>query len=141
MKLAIINGPNLNLLGQREPEIYGNESFESYLNKLIARFSAHDIDYYQSNSEGEIIDFIQKVGFDVDGIVINPAGYSHTSVAIADALAAVPAAAVEVHISNIYTREEFRQKSITGKSAKVVISGAGLQGYSLAIEFLTNREG
>ncbi|PLX24344.1 MAG: 3-dehydroquinate dehydratase [Salinivirgaceae bacterium] len=141
MKLAIINGPNLNLLGQREPEIYGNESFESYLNKLIARFSAHDIDYFQSNSEGELIDIIQKVGFEVDGIVINPAGYSHMSVSIADAMAAVPAPVVEVHISNIYARESFRQKSITGKNAKAVITGAGLQGYSLAIEFLTNQEG
>jgi 3-dehydroquinate dehydratase-2 len=140
MKLVIINGPNLNLLGQREPEIYGDESFESYLNKLIARFSAHDIDYFQSNSEGELIDFIQKVGFEVDGIVINPAGYSHTSVAIADALSAVPAPIVEVHISNIYARESFRHNSITGRSAKTVITGAGLQGYSLAIQLLTNPE-
>lgn len=140
MKLAIINGPNLNLLGKREPEVYGNESFESYLNKLIARFSAHDIDYFQSNYEGELIDFIQKVGFEVDGIVINPAGYTHTSVAIADALAAVPAPVVEVHISNIYARESFRHTSITGKSAKTVITGAGLQGYSLAIQLLTNPE-
>jgi len=139
MKIAIINGPNLNLLGKRETDIYGNESFENYFQKLKASFPNVEMEYFQSNIEGELIDAIQKAGFSADGIILNPGGYTHTSVAIGDAVAAVPARVVEVHISNIFSREEFRQLShVSGKSAGV-ISGLGLKGYELAMEFLTQK--
>jgi len=133
MKIAFINGPNLNLLGKREPGIYGNESFESFLEILKAKYPAVEFSYFQSNIEGELIDEIQKRGFDSAGIILNPGGYTHTSVAIADAVAAVPAKVVEVHISNIYSREEYRRVSLLSPSCLGVISGLGLQGYELAL--------
>ncbi|HKK60010.1 MAG TPA: type II 3-dehydroquinate dehydratase [Salinivirga sp.] len=137
MKFAIVNGPNLNLLGKREPGVYGNQSFESYLNTLRKAYPGHKLIYFQSNVEGELINYLHEVGFDVDGIVFNPGGYSHTSVSIADAIAAIDAPVVEVHISNIYARENYRHQSLTGAKSKVVISGAGLQGYRLALQYLT----
>lgn len=136
MKIAIINGPNLNLLGTREVDIYGNENFESFFAKLQQQFPDVELSYFQSNIEGELISEIQRVGFTVDGIVLNPAGYSHTSVAIGDAIAAVKAPLVEVHISNIFAREDFRKHSYVSAKAKGVISGLGLKGYTLAIEWL-----
>lgn len=137
MHISIINGPNLNLLGKREPEIYGNSSFESYFNKLKQNFPDINIKYFQSNIEGELIDFLHKEGFNHDGIIINPGGYAHTSVALADAISAIPAPVAEVHISNVHAREVFRHKLITGAKANIVISGAGLTGYKLAIQYLT----
>lgn len=133
MHLHIVNGPNLNLLGKREVDIYGKESFEDYLKLLQAKFSNLKLTYFQSNIEGELIDSIQENGFICDGIIINPAGYSHTSVAIADAIAAVPCKTVEVHISNIHAREEFRKHSFVSSKAKGVICGLGLFGYEAAI--------
>ena len=135
MKIAIINGPNLNLLGKRETDIYGSESFESYLVKLQQKFPSVDFDYFQSNVEGELINEIQRVGFSYDGIVLNPAGYSHTSVAIGDAVAAVKTTVVEVHISNIFGREEFRKISLVSGKSIGVISGLGLTGYELAVNY------
>ncbi|MFN8252758.1 MAG: type II 3-dehydroquinate dehydratase [Ferruginibacter sp.] len=138
MKIAIINGPNLNLLGTREVDIYGNENFESYFKKLQEQFPGIELSYFQSNIEGELINEIQRVGFTHDGIVLNPAGYSHTSVSIGDAIAAVKAPLVEVHISNIFSREEFRKHSYVSAKAKGVISGLGLKGYALAVEWLVS---
>ena len=139
MEIAIINGPNLNLLGKREPTIYGTQTFEEYLKIIKAKFPAITFQYFQSNIEGELIDEIQKVGFSVDGIIINPGGYTHTSVALGDAIAAVKAQVVEVHISNIFGREDFRKLShVSGKSVGV-ISGLGLKGYSLAVEYLIDK--
>jgi 3-dehydroquinate dehydratase-2 len=136
MKIAIINGPNLNLLGKRETDIYGNESFDTFLQKLRQRFTEIELIYFQSNVEGELVNAIQEFGFSTDGIVLNPAGYTHTSVAIGDAVAAIPARLIEVHISNIFGREEFRKLShVSGKSVGI-ISGLGLKGYELAIEWL-----
>lgn len=137
MKIAIINGPNLNLLGTREVDIYGNENFDSFFKKLQQQFPGVELSYFQSNIEGELISEIQRVGFSVDGIVLNPAGYSHTSVAIGDAIAAIKAPLVEVHISNIFSREDFRKHSYVSAKAKGVISGLGLKGYSLAVQWLT----
>jgi 3-dehydroquinate dehydratase-2 len=134
MKIQIINGPNLNLLGLREPSIYGNEGFDEYISKLRAMFSIIQIDYYQSNVEGELINKLHEVGFSYDGIVLNGAGFTHTSVALADAIAAINTPVVEVHISNIYAREEYRHVSLTGKNCKGVLTGFGLEGYRLAIE-------
>ncbi|MBS1577626.1 MAG: type II 3-dehydroquinate dehydratase [Bacteroidetes bacterium] len=140
MKISIINGPNLNLLGKRETGIYGNTSFESFLEQLKQKFSAIDFSYYQSNIEGELINEIQRVGYDVDGIVLNPAGFTHTSVAIGDAIAAIKAPVVEVHISNVHAREDFRKLShISGKSAGSIF-GLGLKGYELAIEYLLSAK-
>ncbi len=139
MEIAIINGPNLNLLGKRETDIYGDQDFESYFKKLENDFGGHRLIYFQSNSEGSLIDHIHEIGFSVDGMIINPGGYSHTSVAIADALAAVTAPSVEVHISNIFSRETFRSHSYISPVAKGVISGLGLEGYRLAIEYLLNN--
>lgn len=139
MKLLILNGPNLNLLGKREPEIYGQLNFEDYLAELKSIYSVIDIAYYQSNVEGEIINQLHQVGFtEVDGIILNAGGYTHTSVAIADAIAAIKTPVVEVHISNIYAREEYRHNSLTGKNCIGVITGFGLFGYNLAIESLIN---
>jgi len=138
MNIQIINGPNLNLLGVREKSIYGDTGFESYLNQLRARFANITINYYQSNVEGEIINKLHEVGFAVDGIVINAGAYTHTSVAIADAIAAITAPVIEVHISNVYKREEFRHKSLLAASCKGVIAGFGLDSYRLAIENLIN---
>jgi len=136
MKIQIINGPNLNLIGKREPDIYGNISFEKYLGLLKDLFKDIKIEYYQSNIEGEIISKIHETGFDFDGIVINAGGYTHTSVAIADAIAAVKAPVVEVHISNIFAREDFRKNSLIASKCKGSISGFGLDSYRLAIESL-----
>ena len=140
MKIAIINGPNLNLLGKREVDIYGGESFESYLKTLQDKYANIEISYFQSNVEGELINEIQRVGFSVDGIIFNPGGYTHTSVAIGDAIAAITTSLIEVHISNIFGREEFRKLSHVSAKAKGVISGLGLKGYELALEyFLQNN--
>lgn len=139
MKIAIINGPNLNLLGTRETTIYGNKSFDQYFEELVALFPQVQFTYFQSNIEGELIDEIQKVGFTVDGIVLNPGGYTHTSVAIGDTIAAIKAPLVEVHISNVHAREEFRKLShVSGKAAGSII-GLGLKGYELAIRWLIDR--
>ncbi|MEJ0102155.1 MAG: type II 3-dehydroquinate dehydratase [Bacteroidota bacterium] len=136
MKVAIINGPNLNLLGKRETDIYGNKSFEQFFDELKKKFPQVEFTYYQSNIEGELIDEIQKVGFSYDGIVLNPGGYTHTSVAIGDAIAAIKTPVVEVHISNVHAREDFRKLShVSGKSAGSIF-GLGLKGYELAIEYL-----
>ena len=136
MKIAIINGPNLNLLGKSEPGVYGNKSFEEYFETLKIMFPDVSFTYFQSNIEGEIVDAIQKAGFDHDGIVINPAAYTHTSVAIGDAIAAIKAPVVEVHISNVHAREEFRKLSHVSAKAKGSIIGLGLKGYELAIRSL-----
>lgn len=136
--ILIINGPNLNLLGRREPEIYGSVSFEDYLEKLSGLYTGEEIEYFQSNSEGELINAVQRGSIDsrCTGIIINPGGYSHYSVAIADAVAAAGKPVVEVHISNIHARESYRQRSITATKASGVIAGFGLEGYALAIEAL-----
>ncbi len=141
MRLIIINGPNLNLLGKRETDIYGNQSFDSYFLSLVNKNLEIDLSYFQSNAEGAIIDKIHEIGFEFDGIIINGAGYSHTSVAIGDALAAVPARSIEVHISNVYAREEFRHHSYLTKNCVGMITGLGLTGYQLAINyFIENPE-
>jgi len=138
MKIQIINGPNLNLLGIREPSIYGNTSIEEYVKELIKVFPAIEIDYFQSNVEGELINKLHEIGFIYDGIVLNAGGYTHTSVALADAIAAIKTPVVEVHISNIYAREEYRHVSLTGKNCKGVLTGFGMKGYRLAIDSLIN---
>jgi 3-dehydroquinate dehydratase-2 len=134
MKLIIINGPNLNLLGVREPTVYGNQSFVDYLETLRKKFPSMQVDYFQSNVEGEIINKLQDVGFTLDGIILNAGGYTHTSVAIADAITAIKTPVIEVHISNIYAREEFRHKSLIAAKCKGSISGFGLDSYRLAVE-------
>ncbi|SKA06538.1 type II 3-dehydroquinate dehydratase [Sediminibacterium ginsengisoli] len=140
MKIAIINGPNLNLLGTRETHIYGNSSFDQYLERLRTLFPEITFHYFQSNIEGELIDELQRTGYDFDGIVLNPAGYTHTSVAIGDAIAAIKAPVIEVHISNVHAREEFRRLShVSGKAAGSII-GLGLKGYELAIRALTDQK-
>lgn len=139
MKIAIINGPNLNLLGKREPEVYGNSSFDFYMDELKKEFPSVNFFYFQSNIEGELIDKIQEYGFSADGIILNPGGYTHTSVAIGDAIAAVKAPVVEVHISNIFAREAFRQISHVSAKAAGTISGLGLQGYKLAVIYLLKK--
>lgn len=136
MNIQIINGPNLNLLGKREPEVYGHSSFDTYLTELRQRYPGHQIDYFQSNSEGALIDKLHEVGFSADGIVLNAGAYTHTSVALHDALRAVPAPAIEVHISNVHAREEFRHHSLISAACKGVICGFGLDSYRLAIEAL-----
>src|SRR5882757_5822932 len=135
MKIAIINGPNLNLLGTREPEVYGSKTFEQYFGELRQLFPAVEFSYFQSNIEGELIDQLQKVGFSYDGIIINPGGYTHTSVAIGDAIAAITTPVVEVHISNVHAREEFRKLSHVSAKAKGTIMGLGLKGYELAVRY------
>lgn len=138
-RIHIINGPNLNLLGKREPEIYGAEGFETYLLQLIQEFPDVKIDYFQSNVEGELINAIQSAGVNADGVILNPAGYTHTSVAIGDAIAAIKIPVVEVHLSNVHTREEFRKISHVSAKAKGTISGLGLHGYALALQYLINH--
>ncbi len=139
MQIAILNGPNLNLLGKREPEVYGKQSFEEYFEELKAAFPAVSFHYFQSNVEGELINEIQRLGFSYDGIVINPGGYTHTSVALGDAIAAITTPVIEVHISNIFGREDFRKLShVSGKSIGV-ISGLGLKGYQLAVEYFFDK--
>lgn len=136
MRIALINGPNLNLLGKREPEKYGVVSFESYLDDLISRYPEISFEYFQSNIEGEIINEIHNKGFITDGIILNAGGYTHTSVAIADAIASVKAPVIEVHITNVAAREEFRKTSLIGRSCMGTISGFGLDSYRLAVEAL-----
>ncbi|MES2274684.1 MAG: type II 3-dehydroquinate dehydratase [Bacteroidota bacterium] len=136
MKIQIINGPNLNLLGVREKSIYGDSDFNTYLNELQKRYPGHEISYYQSNVEGELINKLHEVGFSYDGIVMNAGAYTHTSIAIADAIAGINTPVVEVHISNVYKREEFRHVSMLAKNCKGVIAGFGLDSYRLAIESL-----
>lgn len=138
MTIQIINGPNLNLLGKREPEIYGSETFEDYFENLKKRFPQVSLHYYQNNVEGELINKIHEVGFSFDAILLNAGGYTHTSVAISDAIAGVTTPTLEVHISNIYKREEFRHKSIISKSCVGMISGLGLKGYELGILYFLN---
>jgi 3-dehydroquinate dehydratase-2 len=139
MKIQIINGPNLNLLGKREPGVYGNVSFEDYLNTLRNQYPDIQIDYYQSNIEGYMIDKIHEVGFDYDGIILNAGAYTHTSIALQDAIRAIKTPVIEVHISNVHQREEFRHKSMISCVCIGVICGFGMNSYKLAIEALLNK--
>jgi 3-dehydroquinate dehydratase-2 len=139
MKIQIINGPNLNLLGKREPDVYGNMDFESFFGKLKASFKGAELYYYQSNVEGEIINKLHEVGFSYDGIVLNAGAYTHTSVAIHDAIGAIKTPVVEVHISNVYAREEFRHKSLITSKCIGLITGFGLEGYAMALAYLSNK--
>lgn len=139
MNIAIINGPNLNLLGKREPGVYGNSSFEAYFDVLKEKFPQIDFSYFQSNIEGELIDKIQEYGFSCNGIVLNPGGFTHTSVAIGDAIAAITAPVIEVHISNVYARENFRHISHVSAKSAGTISGLGLKGYELAVKWLSEK--
>ena len=134
MNIAIINGPNLNLLGKREQDIYGNMGFDEYLTQLKAKYPLIELNYYQSNVEGELINKIHEVGFKYDGIILNAGGFTHTSVALADSVAAIKTPVIEVHISNIFAREDYRHVSYVGKHCKGSISGFGLKGYEMAIE-------
>jgi len=139
MKLSIINGPNLNLLGKREPNIYGNQSFDVYLEFLKKKYSKINFNYFQSNIEGEIIDQIQKVGFSYDGVILNAAAFTHTSIGIADAIKAVNTSVIEIHISNTFSREDYRHKSYISPVSKGLIVGFGFDSYRLAVEsFITN---
>jgi len=139
MRIQIINGPNLNLLGKREPSIYGDASFEQFFESMKQRFPAAELHYYQSNVEGELVNKIQEVGFSFDGIIINAGAYTHTSVAIHDALGAIKTPAVEVHISNVYAREEFRHKSLITSKCAGMLTGFGMEGYALALQYFLNR--
>lgn len=134
MVIQVINGPNLNLLGKREPSIYGNQSFEMYLELLSKRYPNIELNYFQSNSEGEIIDCLHRCGFTATGIILNAGAYTHTSIAIADAIAAINTDVIEVHISNVYSREEFRHKSVLARNCKGIIAGFGMNSYRLALE-------
>ena len=136
MKIQIINGPNINLLGKREPSIYGSVTFEAYLTGLRQRYADIEIDYFQSNIEGELIDCIQQAGFEADGIILNAGAYTHTSIALQDAIRAVPAPVIEVHISNVHSRESYRHVSMIASACKGVICGFGLNSYRLALEAL-----
>ena len=136
-RIEIINGPNLNLTGRRELEVYGSTTMEEYLDTLRRHFPEVEISFYQSNVEGELIDEIQRAGFAADGLIVNLGGYSHTSVALRDALLAVPAAKIEVHMSNIFAREEYRHHSLVTSACRGMVCGLGLQGYSLALRALT----
>lgn len=138
MKIQIINGPNLNLLGKREPETYGKQSFEEYFSQLKARFPDIELHYYQSNVEGELINKLHEVGFSFDGIILNAGAYTHTSVAIHDAIAAIKTRVVEVHISNVYAREEFRHKSLITSKCVGLITGFGMEGYAMGIQYIRN---
>lgn len=138
MRIIIINGPNLNLLGTREPGVYGSQGFDSFFETLENRFPEHQLEYFQSNMEGELINMLHETGFSYDGIVMNPGGYTHTSVAIADAIAAIKTPVVEVHISNIYAREEIRHTSLSGKNCAGILTGFGLEGYTLALHYITD---
>lgn len=140
MKIQIINGPNLNLLGKREPSIYGTVTFEDYLERLRKDYPAIQLDYYQSNIEGEIINKIHEIGFDADGIILNAGAYTHTSIAIRDAIKGITSPTIEVHISNIHSREVFRHQSMISAVCKGVICGFGLQSYRLAVEALSDAK-
>ncbi len=139
MTIQIINGPNLNLLGTREPDVYGNKNFETYLEELRKKYSAITINYFQSNVEGEIINELHRCGFSADGIILNAGGYTHTSVAIADAVAAIKSPVIEVHISNVFAREEYRHQSLLSKHCKGIITGLGLMVYELAVEYFVKK--
>ena len=139
MKLIIINGPNLNLLGVREKKIYGNKSFESLFDELQKKYNDISLEQYQSNHEGEIIEKIQEVGFSFDGIIINAGGFTHTSIAFRDAISSVTTPCLEVHISNILSREEFRQNSYLSEVSVGIISGLGMKGYELAIQYFKSK--
>ena len=139
MKFIIINGPNLNLLGKREIDIYGNQTFEDYFQKLKNKYLNLELEYYQNNTEGLLVDKLHEVGFSYDGIIINGGAYTHTSIAIADALAAIKAPCIEVHISNIHSRETFRHHSYFTKNCVGIISGLGLKGYELALQYFINH--
>lgn len=134
MEIHIINGPNLNLLGKREPEIYGHKSFDAYFQRLQEKFSSHELYYFQSNHEGEIIDYLHQFGFNAHGFIVNAGAYTHTSLAIADAIRAIPAKVIEVHISNVFSRENYRHHSYMAEACIGVISGFGLHSYTLALE-------
>ncbi len=140
MKILILNGPNLNLLGTREPGIYGSSSFDSYLPKLQARYKEVELEYFQSNIEGEMINKMQEVGFTFDGIVLNAGAYTHTSIALHDCIRSLRCPVIEVHISNVHQREEFRHHSMISSACKGVICGFGLDSYRLAVEALLNNE-
>lgn len=139
MKIQIINGPNLNLLGVREEDIYGSRDFENYLEALKQRFPETELHYYQSNIEGELINKLHEVGFSFHGIILNAGAYTHTSIALHDAIGAIKTPVTEVHISNIYAREEFRHKSLITSKCKGLISGFGLEGYAMALSYLINK--
>ena len=139
MKIQIINGPNLNLLGKREISIYGSQSFEEFLTDIKAKFPQATIDYYQSNVEGEIVNKLHEIGFSYDGIILNAGAYTHTSVAIHDAIAGIKTPVIEVHISNVYAREEFRHKSLITSKCVGLLTGFGLEGYALAISYFINK--
>lgn len=139
MKIQIINGPNLNLLGVREPGIYGSDSFENYLKKLRAMYANVELDYYQSNIEGELINKMQEVGFSYDGIVLNAGAYTHTSVALQDCIRSLRCPVIEVHISNVHKREEFRHHSFISCACEGVICGFGMDSYRLAVDYLVNK--
>jgi 3-dehydroquinate dehydratase-2 len=136
MKIAIINGPNLNLVGKREPEMYGHRSMDDFMEALKNKYADQEIDYFQSNVEGELINELQRVGFSADSILLNAGAYTHTSIAIADAVKAIASPVIEIHLSNIFAREEFRKQSFLSPVCKAIISGFGLKGYELAIESL-----
>ncbi len=138
-KIIIINGPNLNLLGKREPTVYGSETFENFLSQIKSKYSHLDISYYQSNIEGELITKIHEAGFSYDGIILNAAGYTHTSIALADAVRAIKTPVVEVHISNTFSREEFRHHSYISPVSKGVIVGFGLKSYELALKYFEDQ--
>jgi 3-dehydroquinate dehydratase-2 len=140
MRIQIINGPNLNLLGKRETSIYGNQSFDDFLTVLRKRFADLELHYYQSNVEGELVNKIQEVGFSFDGIIINAGAYTHTSVAIHDALGGIKTPAVEVHISNVYAREEFRHKSLITSKCVGMLTGFGMEGYALALQYFLTKK-
>lgn len=140
MKIIIINGPNLNLLGRREPEVYGNQTFEDYFRLIKKKFSSITLNYFQSNLEGELINKIQEVGYTYDGIILNAGAYTHTSIAIGDCIKAVTTSVIEVHISNTFSREDFRHQSYISPVAKGVILGFGLQSYELAITFFLSQK-
>lgn len=140
MKIIIINGPNLNLLGTREKGIYGNQTFENYFQEMLKTYTGIELEYYQSNVEGELINKLHEIGFNYNGIILNAGGYTHTSVAISDAIAAINTPVLEVHISNIYSREDYRHKSLLSKNCIGIISGLGLYGYNMALEYFINKK-
>lgn len=140
MNIIIINGPNLNLLGKRELEVYGNTSFEDYFQLLQNQFSDVSFEYFQSNVEGEIINKLHEVGFSIDGIIMNAGAYTHTSIGIADAVAGITSPVIEVHISNVYAREEYRHQSLMAKNCIGVIAGLGLKSYQLAVDYFTSKK-
>jgi 3-dehydroquinate dehydratase II len=139
MKILIINGPNLNLLGKREPGVYGNQSFEDYFEVLKKRFNDVDLHYYQSNIEGELVSKLHEVGFSWDGVILNAGAYTHTSIALHDAIGAIKTPVVEVHISNVYGREEFRHKSLITSKCVGLLTGFGMEGYSLALTYFKTK--